>query len=385
MNKLKKIYLLPLLLIFFAGYSNAQQNLIYPDPPVYYKSVGDTAFVVFKISNGANVHSSSTLIKFNNSLVKYLGAVNGTFYPGGSFFGQQPSSAYVKDSVIIDNAILGQSTVSGNGIMYTLKFKALANGVCPVTVKYFEVRNPGNDEVASSFQSGTIIIGGVTANLKVYLQGPYNTSTNLMNNVLNTSLLIPTAQPYNVSPWNYAGTESVTTSFFAGNNNIADWVLLELRTGTGSGTIIAKKAALLKTDGRVCDCRDVNSPVIFEGISAGNYFVVVRHRNHLGVMSAAPVAIGQQSQLYDFSTGTTQYYGGDAYKISNNIYAMYSGDVNADGYVTGTDYNILTVDLSNGVSGYVMTDLNFDTYVTGTDYNILTTNLKDGVSSKIPN
>lgn len=371
MKKLKRIILPVLFLTFFAGYSMAQ-NLIYPDPSIYYKSIGDTAFVVFKISNASNVHSTSTLIKFNNNLVKYLGAVNGTFFPSGSFFGQQPIAAYVKDSVIIDNAILGQSTLSGNGTMFTLKFKALANGMCPVTVKYFEVRNNINDEVASSWQSGSIIIGGVTLNMKFFLQGPYNTTTNMMNNGLNTALLIPTSQPYNVSPWNYTGTESTTQSFLLTNSNIIDWVLLELRTGTGSGTIIAKKAALLKADGKVCDYRDVNSPVVFENISAGNYYVVVRHRNHIGVMSASPVTISQQSQLYDFSTAITQYYGSDAKLITGSIYGLYAGDVNGNGVINAVDRNLVIT--NNSSMTYNNADLNLNAVVNAADRNIVISN-----------
>ena len=47
---------------------------------------------------------------------------------------------------------------------------------------------------------------------------------------LNLLNYIPTTQPYNIAPWNYTGTESVTT---IPNSNVIDWVLVELRETTG--------------------------------------------------------------------------------------------------------------------------------------------------------
>ncbi|MCI0471957.1 MAG: cohesin domain-containing protein, partial [Ignavibacteria bacterium] len=287
-------------LLLFASKIAYTQAVVYIDPATYYKSVGDTALVVFKISNVTDLHSSSVLVKFNNTVVKYLGAVNGTFYPGGSFFGQQPSVSFVKDSVFIDQAIMGQSSISGSGTLFTLKFKALANGVSPVTIKNVELRTLANNEINYSSQNGLILIGGITANLKVFLQGPFNTTTNLMNTSLNTAGYIPLNQPYNVAPWNYTGTESVASGFFGLNTTVVDWVLVELRTGTGGTTTVSKKAGLLKSNGSIVDYRDPNTPIIFEGVASGNYYVVIRHRNHLGVMTSSTVSLSQSPALYDF-------------------------------------------------------------------------------------
>ena len=44
-------------------------------------------------------------------------------------------------------------------------------------------------------------------NLKVFLEGPFNVSD--MNVDLNNGGLLPLSQPYNTSPWNYTGNESV--------------------------------------------------------------------------------------------------------------------------------------------------------------------------------
>jgi hypothetical protein len=330
--------------------------------------VGDTAFVVFKINNVTDLHSSSVLVKFDNTLVKYIGAINGTFYPSGSFFGQQPSVAYVKDSVFIDNAILGQNSVSGSGTMFTLKFKALANGVCPVIIKNIELRTLGNNEISYSSQNGLIIIGGITANLKLFLQGPFNTATNLMNTSLNTAGYIPSNQPYNAAPWNYTGTESVAPGFFSSNSAVVDWVLVELRTGTSGSTTVSKKAGLLKNNGQIVDYRNANAPIIFDGVSAGSYYVVIRHRNHIGVMTSSAIPLSQTSALYDFSTGLDKYYGGDAASLNTNVFGLYAGDVNGNGQIkysgSGNDriliLNLLGGNLLGTVSGYKIEDVNLN-------------------------
>ena len=71
---------------------------------------------------------------------------------------------------------------------------------------------------------------------------------------------------------------------------------------------MATRAAFIKSDGTIVDV-DGTSPVEFSGAASGDYYVVVRHRNHLAVMSAGVVALSAASTAYDFTTGTDKYYG----------------------------------------------------------------------------
>ena len=84
-------------------------------------------------------------------------------------------------------------------------------------------------------------------------------------------------------------------------------MLVELRTGTASGTKVATRAAFLKSDGTIVDT-DGSSPVSFTGLSAGNYYAVVRHRNHLAIMTASAIPLSSSSELYNFTTAQTQAY-----------------------------------------------------------------------------
>lgn len=128
----------------------------------------------------------------------------------------------------------------------------------------------------------------VSAEIKIFLEGPYSSPT--MNNSLGAS--IPIVHPYATLPWSYTGIESVSGSFLT-NNNIVDWVLVELRTGSSAATattVVSRRAALVRNDGVILDV-DGSVDIDFPGISAGNYYIAVYHRNHLAVISAVSVGL----------------------------------------------------------------------------------------------
>ncbi|MGV3641558.1 MAG: hypothetical protein ACO1NZ_13620, partial [Adhaeribacter sp.] len=138
----------------------------------------------------------------------------------------------------------------------------------------------------TNFSPFTVVDDRLTksiANLKVFLQGPYNASTGKMNTTLRTKNLIPLTHPYAGAPWNYAGTESVTAAFFTANPEVVDWVLLEVRSTTT--TKVKTVACFLKSDGSLLGIDGLGAPTI-EGVPEGNYYLVVKHRNHLPIMTA---------------------------------------------------------------------------------------------------
>ncbi len=176
-------------------------------------------------------------------------------------------------------------------------------------------------------------ISNLLVNVKVFLQGAYNSATGLMNDDLRARGFIPTAQPYStMTRTNYhTGTESTSAAVFAttGANAIVDWVLLELRTGTGAATRIATRAALVQRDGDIVDVDGV-SPVTFAGRTAGAYYIVVTHRNHLGAMSEVSVGLSGTVTTVDF-TGAYDGFGTNAMKGIGNLNALWAGNANHSG------------------------------------------------------
>ena len=199
-----------------------------------------------------------------------------------------------------------------------------------------------------------------------------------MNTTLNSQL--STAQPYSSSPWNYSGSESVTTGFFASHTDIVDWILVEIKNS--AMVTVGRRAAFLKSDGSIVDI-DGTSPVVFKGRPDGDYYIVIRHRNHLAVMSTNVASLNAASSMYDFTTSTAKYYGGDAVNLGG-VYGMYTGDGDSDGQIISTDFNEFFPKFSSGASGYEMTDWNIDGQVTSSDFNLFFSNYIQAKKTSVP-
>jgi hypothetical protein len=212
--------------------------------------------------------------------------------------------------------------------------------------------------------------------VKVFLQGPYSSGS--MSTALNPTYL-PLSQPYNNSPWSYSGTESVSSI----PSGVVDWVLIQLRS-TYNGTTVATRAAFLKSNGDIVDL-DGTSPVDFIGISPGDYYIVVKHRNHLAVMSASAVTLPNIS-VYDFTDSQSKAY---VYNSDGMVslggtpekFGMFAGDANKTGAITVGDLTSAIPQL--GTNGYNDNDMNMSGAVTVGDLTIAIPNL--GKSTQVPN
>lgn len=197
---------------------------------------------------------------------------------------------------------------------------------------------------------------------KAFLQGPFDTDS--MQTTLSANGDLPSAQPFNGQPWNYDGGEILVGE----RPDIVDWILVQLRTGTDSSTTVATRAALLKKNGNIVDV-DGSSPVSFAGISDGNYYVVLRHRNHLALMSAATISLSSESDLYDFSDGQAQAYGTNPMlELATGIFGMYTGDANGNGQIQNDDKNNFWK-VQVGAAGYQSADFNLNGQVQNDDKN----------------
>lgn len=175
----------------------------------------------------------------------------------------------------------------------------------------------------------TDVVEVVTLKLRALLQGPYESTNELMNDTLRTLQLIPTAQPYTKAPFSYTGSETVSTTLLtvSGTSAIVDWVLVELRSATNPATIITRKAALLRRDGAIVEATTGGLDLSLAA-ATGSYYVVLRHRNHLGVMTATPLPLSMTATLVDFSNTSTATYGADARLTSGTKAVLWSGDAN---------------------------------------------------------
>lgn len=208
--------------------------------------------------------------------------------------------------------------------------------------------------------------------LKLYLEGPYDSISGIMTNTLNLAGKLPLEQPFNKTPWFYNGDESVSA---IPNASCVDWILIEFRDAVsaelaGPGTMFDRQAGFIKRDGSVVDI-DGSSSLVFTGTGLENVFVVVWHRNHLGVISSVPVTMVGNVYQYDLSSGYLQALGSEEAlkQLSTESFGLYAGDLNNDGQVDLLDKSEMWNQLA-GESGYFNADINMDDQVDNFDKNI---------------
>ena len=214
---------------------------------------------------------------------------------------------------------------------------------------------------------------GVLLSLKVILEGPYNSGTGLMSDGLRSGGYLPITTPYtNVA--GFANVKDNTTAAAStvfnttGNDAIVDWVFIELRSKTTPATVVATRSALLQSDGDVVDV-DGTSALLFDATN-DNYFIAVRHRNHMGFRGAAMVTLSATAATVDFTAPSVSSYGLYSRKTIGSIRALYSGDANHDGFVNAVDRNVYVRPQNGQMSAYLSADFNFDGFVNATDMNV---------------
>ena len=215
-------------------------------------------------------------------------------------------------------------------------------------------------------ESDLVFSEGIKINSKIFLEGPYDAGTDVMLITINGS--IPLTSPYSEDPRTVSAVPATAV----------DWVLVEVRATTG-GAALGYRSCFLKSDGRLIaddGSNDIGLPWI-----PGDYFLVIRHRNHLAIMNSAPEIAGTwggSPTTFDFSTAQTQAYGTNPMiqvDSSPVAYGMYAGETNASDYITNADKDQIIVDLNK--SGYYVSDTNLSDYVTNADKDPIISHLNE--------
>jgi hypothetical protein len=207
-----------------------------------------------------------------------------------------------------------------------------------------------------------------------FLEGPYSTGTSQMNGSLRTAGLIPLTEPYTASGYPQAGGGGgeTTTPAMLTNVSAVDWVRAELRDASNPAVLVAVRHALVQPDGYLIDPVTGDDFIQFN-VLPGSYYVVVRHRNHLGAMTAAPIALSASAAEVDFTLPSTATFGTAAQKTIGSRTVLWSGDVTGNHQVkytgSGNDRDPILVKVgsttpNNIVTGqYLREDVNMDAVV----------------------
>ncbi len=110
-------------------------------------------------------------------------------------------------------------------------------------------------------------------------------------------------------------------------------------------------------------------------ITAGDYYVVLAHRNHLGIRSANTVSFTGGTQSINLTADTALIAGGAnaVANLGDGNFALFLGDFDANGQVQNSDlYGILPL---LGISSYSFADLDMNGQVQNSDITDLLPNL----------
>ncbi|MCB0447635.1 MAG: hemagglutinin protein [Gelidibacter sp.] len=238
----------------------------------------------------------------------------------------------------------GASAIAGNiQILYTIG---------EVNVQELSA---GNIQISEGFINAELKIN---INPKLFLQGPLlaPVTAGLMNDNLRSANYLPTTSPYADAATCNASVFNVT-----GNNAIVDWVWIELRDPSDNTKVISGKSALVQRDGDVVSLDGLSNVTI--NAAQNYYYVVVKHRNHIGAMSSGVIALSQTPVTIDFTNNGFSTFGSNAQVVlPSGSKALWAGDVNNNGSIkfSGTNNDV------NAIKDFILNDgsnvLNFITF-----------------------
>lgn len=202
----------------------------------------------------------------------------------------------------------------------------------------------------------------ILLNAGSHLEGPYNGG--FMEDTLRARGLIPIENPYNCREF----VESPAIFNYLGPNAILDWVFLEL-IDAETLNLAAERAALMRKTGQIVDLDGV-SPVSFYATPHKEYYVILKHRNHLPIMTQNPMMLTDQVNFLNFrSFGVVNQNDMVTLNPFFGHRAMIAGDADYSGTIDSGDRSLSWNQRNQ--SGYLPGDVNMDGVVDSTDRSMI--------------
>ncbi|MCB5228669.1 MAG: cohesin domain-containing protein [Candidatus Cloacimonetes bacterium] len=374
-----------LIAICLVGWQSLSAALeIYMDQSQYHIRNHDVIRVDVKIK-GAATEIRGYQIEFDYDS-EHLEIVDGSAFEEGGFLYENGRTQFYAigkpGHYQVACSILGLTWGSmGSGTLFSVHLKAIkstdANGT-DLIMPNIILRDPLNNAIpVDEINGSNVIIDALLMHCKIkaYLQGAYLTNGSMRHSLIS---FLPLTSPYDEN-------DIIDILPDVSPNHIVDWVSVQLRE-TYNGPILVSQSAFLLDNGMVVDM-DGNSYLSFEHTDLLSYYVILRHRNHLGVMSAVAHEFSldyEDAPLIDFSQAETLYGGAvnAAMQVDSNIFALIAGDANGDGRIANNDQAVFWRS-QNGSFGYHSADFDLNGAVQNSDMVIYWRN-NNGRVSVIP-
>lgn len=315
-----------------------------------------------------SVTSSGSVYTFN-----WTGATGSTGYHIYQII-DGAQSVRVNPNLITLTSFTSSSTSAINYMVRSVKLESNSSG------RYYNI---------STGSFGSLTMSSSSFRIKMLLGGAYKSLTGvtqsnngIMRDDLRSLNLIPLSDPYPSLGYTHSGTASTSSIGqyildIQGNTAPVDWIVVEMRSPSSPSTVLQSIPCLVRKNGEVITTSN-NTTITSPFGGTGSYYIGVRHRNHLGIMTSSPITINSSNPLIDFTNPNTGVYGTNSRMVIGSYSCLWSGNVNFNGMVkyTGSSNDrdsILTrvgsTTPTNVVLMYCGEDVNMDGYskYTGTD------------------
>lgn len=290
---------------------------------------------------------------------------------------------FTENEVVFDSQLTFFGTITGN-LIIPVNAPAVTTFM-RVSMQYNQTASPcpigqfGEvEDYAVTIEQNTPV--GIKLNTDVLLQGALVNSPDpaLMTDDLRIKNLIPNTSPYsNLQGYTHTENEILDSDLLTASDGeaIVDWVLLEVRSSLDSTVVIESQSVLVRRDGKCVD-KDGNLTIEFPNLPYDDYYVAIRHRNHLGAMTAFPITFDADTVNINFKspntttfgqharaqhlTGEMALWGGNAINNGTIIFQGNNNDVNESFFDVISDPANTDFIANFLLEGYFTTDLNMD-------------------------
>lgn len=219
----------------------------------------------------------------------------------------------------------------------------------------------------------------VTLSVKVFLQGAC-TSDKMTTNLAG---ILPAVYESGGS-----GSKKMNPNYSVPNEAV-DVIDIYLRDPSDLSVVKDSSTAWLLSDGTIKNFSTAALKfVIFNQVSSGYYYVEIRHRNHLPIMSASPIMLTTAMTVIDFTQINNIYQKAAIVVFGTSTCAMIAGNVVKDGtkVINASDLYEVSKKVAAGPFGFVYSDcdVNMDSNINATDYDIVSDHNDKLLFSPIP-
>lgn len=209
----------------------------------------------------------------------------------------------------------------------------------------------------------------VQLSVKVNLQGAMHANLPQMRNdlqIYDGVGLLPQTDPYG------GGKTVPGINNLAAAGTVVDWIKVEVRSAANPANILESQSLILRPNGDMTNA-DLTVPKFSP--QAEPIRIVIKHRNHVAIMSNSIATFGVGPVSYDFTTALAQAYNdgsaSDQMKLVNGVWCMINGDPNQNLAVENQDINQTRNSFNQGILDvYSTRDLNMNGVLENLDMNI---------------